>query len=101
MFSDYPLRRVRKMWGKGFTVTRKLQRTVPRLTARQARRRLFRGDFDLVVFCTYSNDADFRNWYRIMSRYDPRRVVWIDGNDIDGNHEVPPFAGRVFRRELA
>jgi hypothetical protein len=88
------------MWGRGFSVTRKLRRSTPRLTRSAARRRLARGEFDLVVFSTYSNYADFRDWERFMRDYDRDRVVWIDGNDIEGNHEIPSFAGRVFRREL-
>ena len=58
-------------------------------------------NFDLIVATTTSNQGFQTLPQEVQDTLSMRKdVVWVDGNDIKANHEIPSCAKLVFRREM-
>ncbi len=93
LYEDADESEIRNFWGKGFTITRNIPV--------EKRRTDNEGKFDAVIICTSSNGGYEKLRCKKLTRgYDRERVIFVDGNDIGGNHNIPQQCGYVFRREL-
>lgn len=58
-------------------------------------------EFDAVIACTSSNHGFGSLPDEVQETLRKRSdIVWVDGNDIDADHDIPACANRVFRREM-
>jgi hypothetical protein len=86
----------RNFWGKGFTTTGNIS------TERHLKLLEDHNDemFDAIIMSTSSNTGYCEEWERYTLEYSAERIVWVDGNDISGDHKIPPMCGITFRREV-
>jgi hypothetical protein len=90
------------MYGRGFTVTRCLESTEYQSHVwSKTKEKMQQGMFDRIVACTTSNrGSEALPDEAQQALLQHNNIVWVDGNDINGSHEVPDFANCVFKREL-
>ena len=100
MYEDLHWKQLRKIrrrfWGKGFTITQNI-------SSREQLKLLEDYNtevFDVIIMSSSSNMGYDDDQVRYAVKHSAERIVWVDGNDIDGNHEIPPMCGITFRREV-
>lgn len=91
----------RTMYGRGFTYTGNL--TTQQLNSPEDWQMIHNSlnEYDVIIATSSSNTGASSLPEEVQESLSTRSdVVWIDGNDIEGDHTIPRFAKTVFRREM-
>lgn len=88
-------------YGRGFSCTATLEtpQIAPPFSWDEIAKEI--DSFDLIVATSSSNKGFQALPREVQQTLSTRKdVVWVDGNDIKADHETPPCAKIVFRREM-
>ena len=105
LFEDYPIEKARKLYGRGFTITRNLPLPMPKTPTQEELIQLLEQQyFDIIiipVLCkkhTLMHDDTPDRFWQLLKQYP--HVIAVDGNDISHSHDVPDYCSYSFCREI-